>query len=159
MLPVDRFRDIVKDCVLLAVDLVVKNERGEVLLGLRKNAPARGFWFVPGGRVHKNEKLSDALRRISKEEIGIEITAEEIRLIGIYDHIYEDNFLGEAGYNTHYAVIACEVTVEERRVDMPLLQHETSKFMGVGDLLAAEDVHEYTKNYFVDSPGNLFVGN
>jgi len=157
MLPLDKFRDIIRHGILLAIDLVVRNDKGEVLLGLRKNAPAQGFWFVPGGRVHKNEKLRDALRRISNEEVGIEIAAEDIRVIGIYDHIYHDNFLGEAGYNTHYIVIACEAIIEKGITDIPALQHEAFKFMKVSDLLVAEDVHEYTKNYFMDSPDNLFV--
>src|SRR5450830_138978 len=32
----------------------------QLLLGRRINAPARGWWFTPGGRIRKNEALVQA---------------------------------------------------------------------------------------------------
>jgi colanic acid biosynthesis protein WcaH len=44
----------------VSVDLVLVRDGREVLLGLRTNRPAQGSWFVPGGRILKNEKRADA---------------------------------------------------------------------------------------------------
>ncbi|WP_370701703.1 NUDIX domain-containing protein [Thauera phenylacetica] len=43
----------------------------ELLLGLRNNSPAKGWWFTPGGRIRKNEPLYDAQCRVAKDEIGL----------------------------------------------------------------------------------------
>ena len=45
------FATVVESTPLISIDLIVENEQGEILLGKRTNRPARGYWFVPGGRV------------------------------------------------------------------------------------------------------------
>jgi colanic acid biosynthesis protein WcaH len=52
------FIDVVKRTPLVSIDIIVENRRNQVLLGLRKNEPAKGFWFVPGGRILKNERIA-----------------------------------------------------------------------------------------------------
>lgn len=53
MLSVVDFKQLVQNAPLFAADLVVLNEKHQVLVGRRVNPPAQGFWFVPVGRVHK----------------------------------------------------------------------------------------------------------
>src|SRR6267142_1083027 len=97
------FLRIVEATPLVSIDLIIRNKRGEVLLGWRVNRPAQSSWFVPGGRIRKNERVKEALRRISQCELGVIIG--EAKLVGVFDHIYEDNFLGTPGVNTHYVVL------------------------------------------------------
>jgi colanic acid biosynthesis protein WcaH len=140
------FLRIVEATPLVSIDLVLRNERGEVLLGRRTNRPAQGMWFVPGGRIRKNERVNAALRRITLREVGVEISAA--KLLGVFDHIYPDNFLGAPGVNTHYVVLGMEapwpaaahVTADE--------QHDEFKWWKTADLLASGEVHENTKAYF-----------
>jgi len=89
----------------VSIDLIVENPQGEFLLGQRVNPPAQGFWFVPGGRIRKNETLADAFRRISATELGVSLPLSRAQLLGAYEHIYNDNFLAEPGINTHYVVL------------------------------------------------------
>ena len=56
-LPHDQLRDVVRLAPLVAIDLVIRNARGDILLGLRNNEPAKGCYFVPGGMILKNERL------------------------------------------------------------------------------------------------------
>ena len=67
---------------VLCVDLVL-HSMGNVLLCLRKNEPAKGEWWIPGGRVLKGERMIDTVIRKGYEELGILIKVE--KLIGIYD--------------------------------------------------------------------------
>lgn len=60
----ETFKSVIQHTPLISIDLIVRNEQGEVLLGKRVNAPAKGYWFVPGGRVRKNETLDDAFVRL-----------------------------------------------------------------------------------------------
>lgn len=67
---IDEYKRIVEYMPILCVDLLVffKNE---LLLLRRKKEPLKGEWWIPGGRVFKNEKLLDAAKRKAFEEIGL----------------------------------------------------------------------------------------
>lgn len=156
MLDADDFRDVVEMTVLCALDLVLRNQRGEVLLGLRRNKPAQGYWFVPGGRMHKGERLADALERVSTEELGVVLRPGDVRLLGVFDHIYEDNVFDVPGFGTQYVVIACGADLVDGAA-WPSGQHEDYRFAAVDELLTDPAVHEYTKSYFRDTPVNLFL--
>jgi colanic acid biosynthesis protein WcaH len=49
------FRRLVQHGVFFSIDLVVRDNQNRILVGERINRPAQGYWFVPGGRVYKNE--------------------------------------------------------------------------------------------------------
>ena len=66
-LNIQEWKSGVKNLPIIAIDFVIKNEKLEVLMGRRINNPARNFYFVPGGRIFKNEKISNAFERISKD--------------------------------------------------------------------------------------------
>ena len=61
------FLKIVELTPLVSIDLIVFNDKDEVLLGYRKNRPARDSWFVPGGKILKDERIHQAFRRISHD--------------------------------------------------------------------------------------------
>ena len=54
------FLAVVAHAPLVSLDLVVRDPDGCVLVGLRTNRPAQGSWFVPGGRIYKNERVAEA---------------------------------------------------------------------------------------------------
>ena len=67
------FATVVRATPLISIDLIVENERGEFLLGQRTNRPAQGYWFVPGGRVQKDETLAQAFERLTLAELGLRL--------------------------------------------------------------------------------------
>ena len=69
------------------VDLMVVDEAGKVLLLLRKNEPAAGQWFFPGGRVQFGEQRRDAVKRKLEEECGLSST--QFHEIGMFDLFFE----------------------------------------------------------------------
>jgi colanic acid biosynthesis protein WcaH len=73
------FKTVIDSTPLISIDLVVRDGEGRVLLGQRLNRPAQGFWFVPGGRILKSESLSSAFRRLTLDELGIEIDIADDR--------------------------------------------------------------------------------
>jgi ADP-ribose pyrophosphatase YjhB (NUDIX family) len=64
------FWDIYMKVPRLCVEVVVKSDKG-VLLSLRDIEPCKGLWHLPGGTVFFGEKLTDAVKRIAKRELGI----------------------------------------------------------------------------------------
>ena len=142
------FLDVVKNTPLVSVDLIVYRPNGDVLLGYRKNKPAQNTWFVPGGKIVKDERISEALQRIARAELGLEPTPIQARFKGVYEHLYPDNFSGKPGISTHYVVLAYEIHLLKESAIKGDEQHTQIKWWSISDLLAAPDVHSNTKAYF-----------
>lgn len=149
----EAFRHIVKDTPLISIDLIIENPEGEILLGWRNNSPAKGFWFVPGGRIQKDEDFKEAFKRIAKAETGLEFILEESFFLGVYQHIYpHDNFAGDISFGTHYVVIAFRIKLNEKITGLPKEQHSDYWWAAIDNLLADPKVHVNTKNYFNGFP-------
>ncbi len=143
-----QFLEIIKNTPLVSIDLIIRNERDEVLLGMRTHEPARGWWFVPGGRIVKDESLDAAFERVLKTETGIDAQRSSAILKGAYEHLYPVNRFGAEGVSTHYVVLAHELRISGRTVRPADDQHSEYRWFSIRDLLASEDVHDRTKDYF-----------
>ncbi|RUO26261.1 GDP-mannose mannosyl hydrolase [Aliidiomarina minuta] len=146
LLPEKAFSEVIDRTPLVSIDLIIMNDNQEFLLGLRKNRPAAGFWFVPGGRVLKNERLEAAFRRLTENELGTQFSLSEARSIGNFEHFYENSVFSES-ISTHYIVLAYMLRSADLK-SLPSEQHEAYRWLRKTDLLASQDVHEYSKAYF-----------
>ena len=45
MLELEMFKAVIASTPLVSIDLIVMNSQGEILMGLRNNRPAQGYWF------------------------------------------------------------------------------------------------------------------
>ena len=144
------FRTVVSATPLVSIDLVVRRADGKILLGLRNNRPAQGFWFVPGGRIRKGETLDAAFARLTQTELGVESARCECRLLGVYEHLYADSVFGEGDNapSTHYVVLGHELPWHaSAKACLPQEQHSQFRWFDPVEALNANDVHRYTKNY------------
>ncbi|WP_261885151.1 GDP-mannose mannosyl hydrolase [Vibrio pomeroyi] len=143
-----RFSQVIESAPLVSIDLVIEDESGQVLLGERLNRPAQGFWFVPGGRILKDEKLDDAFARLTLEELGRELQLSQATLLGPYTHLYDDNVFGNE-FSTHYVAIAYKLTVARSQLKLPRnIQHSQYSWFDKDELLTSDKVHLHTKWYF-----------
>jgi len=71
-IPTELYSKIVESAPIVCVDMVLHKD-GKVLLINRKDEPEKGKWWVPGGRIKKNEKLEDAVKRKILEETGLKV--------------------------------------------------------------------------------------
>jgi len=157
MLDLETFKGVVKNTNLFAFDLILTNDKNEILLGLRENQPAKGFWFVPGGRIFKNEKLIEGLERILLCEIGLSIQdLSDLHVYGLYDHLYENNYFLDPSFDTHYIICCLKANVKKDKHPKTSIQHSKLTFFSINDLLNNVFVHEFTKNYFKENPLNKF---
>lgn len=140
--------EVIKLSPLVSIDLIIRNTQNEVLLGLRNNEPAKDYWFVPGGRICKGERLAQAFERVSEEEVGEKLRIQNARFIGVFEHFYQENFAREPGIDTHYIVLAHEVCLHRPPLRLPNDQHCQYQWLSPNVLLQAQDVHPYTKMYF-----------
>lgn len=122
------------------------HHRDGVVLGKRQNEPAKGAWFVPGGRVHKNERLDEAVHRVARAELGSDVTID--RRLGVYEHFYDTSEV--AGVDSkHYVPIGLVVDLDLDADDAldPDDQH--------AELRVVEppfpDLHPYVEQYLADA--------
>ena len=114
---------VIRLAPLVAIDLIIHNDRDEVLLGLRRNEPAKDCYFVPGGMILKNERLAQAFARLVEHETGHAGGLDDARLIGVFEHFYDSNRSGRAGYGTHYVVLGYELKWSSTAAPRPDDQH------------------------------------
>lgn len=142
------FSQIVANTPLVSIDLIVRNEQGQVLLGQRLNRPAQGDWFVPGGRIRKDERIAEAFLRLTDEELGCALPISSATFLGPFEHFYADNFSGSE-FSTHYVVLGYEIKLSSLLLDeLPIAQHGAYQWFELSELLNSESVHAHTKLYF-----------
>jgi len=100
-IPEETFAEFLSRLPQVSVELFLETERG-VLLVRRTNEPAKGEWFWPGTRLYKGERFPNAVRRLAKEELGLDVDVGEH--LGTYEHFWDtgafdsvDNTHGERG--------------------------------------------------------------
>ncbi|HCG6981475.1 TPA: GDP-mannose mannosyl hydrolase [Vibrio parahaemolyticus] len=144
------FKTVVASTPLVSIYLIVRNSNDQVLLGLRTNRPAKGFWFVPGGRICKDETFEQAFLRLTQVELGVSVPISKVSLLGPYQHLYADNFSGSE-FSTHYVVLGYQIELDVPLSGLPSEQHQNYQWWEVNELLDSKLVHSNTKAYFSDN--------
>lgn len=151
LVPLEDFKTVVQNTPLVSIDFIIENSKGEYLLGKRVNAPACGYWFTLGGRILKDEKMQDAIKRLSKKEFNLEITQVMLKFHGIFEHFYDDSFADE-NISTHYVVLAYRLKLTQE-LELPTSEHSEYNYFSKEELLENSYVHEHVKDYF--KQGNI----
>ncbi|RUM91451.1 MAG: GDP-mannose mannosyl hydrolase [Thiomicrospira sp.] len=146
MLSLEDFSNLIENGPLISIDLVIEMDSG-FLLGKRTNRPAKGYWFVPGGRVYKNEPLTGAIERIAYKEINEHLSIKELEFLGVFEHFYADSFISEE-LSTHYVVLAYKVRLASGPLSLPMIEHNEYRLFTRDEILEDDWVHEHTKQYF-----------
>jgi len=137
------FKTVVDSTPLISIDILLK-KGGKVLLGKRVNKPAQGYFFSIGGRINKNETIDNAMARIARNELNIELKLKP-KFIGVFEHFYDDSIYNDV--LTHYVNLAYKYEVDEIS-NLPTEQHSEYQWFTIDELLESKQVHKYTKDYF-----------
>jgi len=140
----EEYSKILELTPVCCVDLIVKHEN-KVLLVFRENSPAKNYWFLPGGRIFKNEILTEAVLRKAKEELGIEVKI--LKQLGAYDAIFKESYFKNINSGTH--TIGIVFIVEPAKDFKITLDSTHSKFKWVDKI--EDSFHPYVKKVLKDS--------
>ena len=153
LLPIETFISAVAALPLVSVDLCLTDEKGNLLLGRRNNPPAKHWWFTPGGRIRKNEPLKEALARIAREELGVQLrNLGSARLMGAWDHFYSESTFDPL-VSVHYVNLPhCLPLTDDEARDLhppqgPEQQHERWQWLPVQQAAQDDSVHRYVQAY------------
>lgn len=83
-LPKDEFDQIFARVPRLTVEVLITSAAGGVLLALRDVDPCRGTWNLPGGTVRFGEPVTEAVKRVALDELGIAVDVG--RLMGYIEY-------------------------------------------------------------------------
>ena len=144
------FKTVVASTPLISIDLIVTNDANQILLGLRVNRPAQDYWFVPGGRVLKNESLDEAFKRLTAHELGLNSSRYKARFLGVYEHFYQDSVFGNSPSDpsTHYIVLGYQLTLSNPlKLSLPTEQHFDYQWWTLEAAKSDPSVHQHTQAY------------
>ena len=149
-IPTEIYSEIHQRMPIVCVDCVVVYE-GKVLLIKRKREPMKDQWWFPGGRLLKDERISDAVSRIVKAETSVSI-CKPISL-GFDETIFKaDPFGHNEGTHTVNFVFAANIShLSMMRVvlDENHLDHGTFSF----DEIYKSNMHPYVKRFSAITEG------
>lgn len=83
----------------MGVKTIARDPDGRILL---VKARYLEQWTLPGGGVHKRETPEDAASRELREETGIRVAPDDLRLVGLLSSFSE-------GKSDYVAMFACEI--------------------------------------------------
>lgn len=124
-------------CIPIACVDVAIMSKGSVLLVMRGDMPARGQWWLPGGRVLKGETMKQTAVRKARLEVGLDCFVGP--LVHTAETIFPD---GPHGESVH-SINSCFMLFPKRPNDQPYLDghHVSYKWSSIIE----DDMAEYVK--------------
>jgi len=109
---------------ILCVDAVITHEHRCLLL-CRRNHPARGQLWFPGGRLHKNERIAAAALRKAFEEVRLHCEFQSI--LSVEETLFPrvEDMVADA----HTVNVCCHLTVTEMTEIALDSQHEVYQWI------------------------------
>jgi colanic acid biosynthesis protein WcaH len=111
-IPDKTYKEILKLMPVCCVDLVI-TYGDKFLLLKRARKPAKGQWWLPGGRLRKNEKIEDAALRKAREETGLD--CDFVTELGVNQGIFND---GPFGFGVHTVGVVCLLKAKTDKVTL-----------------------------------------
>ena len=105
-IPEEEYKDILKKLPIACVDLLIIYEK-KCLLLKRNNEPAKGEYWFPGGRIHKNESIANAAIRIAKGETNLD--CRFVKIVSVEESMFKKN--NDIYCDIHTINVCCEMTV------------------------------------------------
>ena len=68
--------------------LIIRNNKALMLFRTNKCRNNRHMWTIPGGGVETFEKLEDAIRRETLEEVGLAL--DTVKFLAVSDRVFDD---------------------------------------------------------------------
>ena len=135
------YDQIVSVMPVASVEAIIRDREDRILVLKRNNAPAKGEWWFPGGRVHKGETLSEALIREVKEETGLNI--EVANLVGVYTRLFPER-------HDISIVFLCSLNDGNIRLNH---EHSNAKFLSIKRAL--KELHPELQKVVKDAFGDV----
>jgi len=143
LIPIELYEKIMENMPVFCVDIIISQDK-KVLLVKRENEPCKDQWWVPGGRLYKNEKTCDAAIRKAKEETNLDV--EIIKQVGFYELMLKEA-IPKVKTGTHNPVIV--YLLKTKSSQEIHLDEQSSNYKWINKI--EPDMHDYLKKILKDS--------
>ncbi|MCR4285157.1 MAG: NUDIX domain-containing protein [archaeon] len=145
LIPKKLYEQIIENSIISAVDAIIVYNK-KVLVGKRTQEPAKGKWWIPGGRQKKGELPEEAVKRLIKKEIGLDVNIS--KLVGVYDPIFKKTAFPNIKTGVHYVsrVYLVHPINKDFKVNLDKTQKEYKWIENIG-----EDLEDYVKTALKES--------
>ena len=142
-LPSEIYGSLVRDTVVCCVDLLLVRynstlQRKECLLVERSSEPAKGHWWLPGGRLLKGETFFAAAQRNAQQETGVS-AVRPVQVLGVWNTFFPRSSWDtetSKGTQTVNPIVLVEMLQEDAGIQLDD-QSESYRWIGL-DPAAAE---------------------
>lgn len=148
------WKEVVPKKPLVCVEFVPISPDRKVLLGWRKEEPAKGTLYTIGGGIIAGETFEEAASRVAKRELGIDVYPNRIECAGYVSQVWATSPIGKHGCHGITWVMYCNITQQEMD-DIKIVDNSHSKLEWVDPFVVLEDVddkkyHPILKKYLRD---------
>lgn len=124
------FQQIIACMPIISIDLILKNNKDEVLLIKREKYPAKTFW-TPGGRIFYCEQIDNAVKRLLQTEVGLQCL--EFKHIGFINPIFGKEGDMVCVKHTPSLIVSVieydgEITLDSNHSDYKWVKYNSKKF-------------------------------
>ncbi len=119
-IPEKEFVKIYKRVPRFCVEVLVKTKDG-ILITKRDIEPMKGYWHFAGGTVYLKESIKEAVKRIGKEELNLDV--EIVKPVGEMEFIYDHKKKGQKH------IISIAYLVKAKNVNSIKLDRQSGSFM------------------------------
>ena len=127
----------------LTVEIILKDDEGRLYLTKRAIEPCKGQWHLPGGTVRFGELMNDAVKRIAKRELKIDVDQMVNKGYIEYPSHFENGLDSPVGIVFEVEKFSGKLTINEEAQDSGLFSTLPA------DMHADQDNFLVNNNYLV----------
>ncbi|KAI0868290.1 nudix domain-containing protein [Hypoxylon argillaceum] len=90
--------------VRVGTSVILRNGKGEILIGKRKGSHGAGTWAFPGGHLEMGEAIFTCAERETLEETNLHVKA--VKVVGLTNDVFDAE-------SKHYITIYVECTLKD----------------------------------------------
>jgi len=128
VIPDSLYHQIITQMPIPCVDVAITHNHC-VLLVKRLDEPAKGQWWLPGGRVYKSEMMVQTAKRKALEEVGLD--CEVGPLIHTAETVFEDGPNGIPVHSINSCFLLRPLNASKIKLDS---HHSAHSWFDVGNL-------------------------
>lgn len=110
-IPIKMYKEVQRSLPIICVDVVITDGKN-FLLAKRTNEPEKNKWWIPGGRLLKNELLKEAAARVLKQETGLKGNIGDF--LGFQELFLSPGYFPDVTAHTIGFVFSAEVPAKSR---------------------------------------------
>jgi len=147
-LPDAEYGRVLDDIVVTCVDCVVAYGE-QMLLGLRRQEPYKGGWWVPGGRMHPGERFEETAQRVLRRELGLKVIADRFDYISTTSYIWSRREQPPADHGCHMIGVnlVLRISLKESQQITHGEDYQTSRWANLREVFTNNHYHPVIRRF------------